>query len=257
MKVALCFFGQPRFYANDEIRAFLKDLRMENGIEVDVYMHLWEPSDPNNFARSSWSNIDESLAKIDVENLREKIEDIYETFDLEIEKERNLLREHGYTRAPSPNSPEFVHRMYYSQWKVGEMLKKSGKSYDLVMRMRTDSAVMGLPSLDKLVGDLIWVPDNCPVYGWYNDNFSISSQENFLSMVEVYNNLDRFYHEGVDMNGEPMLRAQVRFKGIEDKIRRNRNINVALLRGENPTRLQGVWINGEFRQHVQLEKKEN
>jgi hypothetical protein len=74
-------------------------------------------------------------------------------------------------------------------------------------------------------------------------------------MVDVYNNLDKFYQEGVEMNGEPMLRAQVRSKNLENKIRRNKNVNVALLRGENPTRLQGVWINGEFRQHVQLEKK--
>jgi hypothetical protein len=145
--------------------------------------------------------------------------------------------------------------MYYSQWKTGEMLKESGEQYDLVMRIRTDSAVMNLPSLQDLVGDWIWVPDNCPVYGWFNDNFSVSSHENFLSMVDVYNNLDKFYQEGVEMNGEPMLRAQVRSKNLENKIRRNKNVNVALLRGENPTRLQGVWINGEFRQHVQLEKK--
>jgi len=255
MKVALCFFGQPRFYSNEEIRAFLKDLRMENDTTVDVYMHLWNPKDPKNFARSPWSNIDESAANIDAENLREKIEDIYEPRVLVIEEERDFLKENKYSRAPSDSSPEFVHRMYYSQWKTGEMLKESGEQYDLVMRIRTDSAVMNLPSLQDLVGDWIWVPDNCPVYGWFNDNFSVSSQENFLSMVDVYNNLDKFYQEGVEMNGEPMLRAQVRSKNLENKIRRNKNVNVALLRGENPTRLQGVWINGEFRQHVQLEKK--
>jgi hypothetical protein len=104
-----------------------------------------------------------------------------------------------------------------------------------------------------LVGDRIWVPDNCPVMGWFNDNFSVSSQENFLKMVGTYNNLDKFYQEGADMNGEPMLKAQLNNEGIIDKVMKNRFINVPLIRSEKPLRLQGVWVNDEFRQTYQVD----
>ena len=252
MKIALCFFGQPRFYNNPEILQFLRDIRTEG--EVDVYMHLWNPERPNNFLRSPWSGIDDNLAVIDAENLKEKIEDIYEPVSFMIEDERTFVPEPiKYRRSPAPTSPEIVHRMYYSQWKVGELLKESGKEYDLVIRLRTDSAVKGLRPLKDLIGDRIWVPDNCPVMGWFNDNFSISSQENFYKMVGTFNNLDKFYEEGNDMNGEPMLKAQLKHEGVFNKVMRNRFINVALIRGEKPLRLQGVWVNDEFRQTIQID----
>ena len=252
MKIALCFFGQPRFYSNNEIREFLRDIKAEG--EVDVYMHLWKPAKEDNFMRSPWSGIEDSLAKIDLENLKEKIEDIYEPVRLEIDDEKNLVSDPSiYKRTPAPSSPEIIHRMYYSQWRVGELLKESGKEYDLVFRMRTDSAVKGLRPLKDLASDKIWVPDNCPVMGWFNDNFSISSQENFLKMVGTYTNIDEHYHNGADMNGEPMLKAQVKKEGIYDNVVRNRFINVALVRGEKPLRLQGVWYDDTFRQQIQID----
>ena len=252
MKIALCFFGQPRFYNNKEILTFLRDLRAEDA-QVDVYMHLWKPTSGTNYLRSPWSGIDEKNAVIELEDLREHLEDIYEPKAILIEDERNILDDPSiFKRTPAPTSPEIVHRMYYSQKKVGELLKESGETYDLVFRMRTDSVVMGLMPLAGLIGDKIWVPDNCPVMGWFNDNFSISSQENFFKMIGAYDNLQKFYDEGADMNGEPMLRAQVRHEGIANNITRNRKINVGLYRGDSPTRLQGLWINEEFRQNVEL-----
>jgi len=253
MKIALCFFGQPRFYNNNEIREFLRDIKSEK-VEIDVYMHLWKPAKSKDFMRSPWSGIEPQYAEIDLENLKEKIEDIYEPTSLLIEEERTMVSDPSiFKRTPAPTSPEIVHRMYYSQWKVGEMLKESGKEYDLVIRMRTDSAVKGLRPVKDLVGDKIWVPDNCPVMGWFNDNFSISSQENFLKMVGTYSNIEKHYENGADMNGEPMLKAQVKMEGIQDKITRNRFINVGLIRSEKPLRLQGVWWDDTFRQQIQFD----
>ena len=254
MKIALCFFGQPRFYNNNEILEFLRDIKAEG--EVDVYMHLWKPQADKNYMRSPWSGIEDKLAVIDLENLKEKIEDIYEPVAFEIEDERTMVDDPlKFRRAPAPTSPEIVHRMYYSQWKVGELLKASGKEYDLVFRMRTDSAVKGLRPLKDLTGDRIWVPDNCPVMGWFNDNFSISSQENFFKMVGTYNNLEKHYNEGADMNGEPMLKAQLKHEDILENIARNRFINVALVRGEKPLRLQGVWMDDTFHQTIQFDNQ--
>lgn len=252
MKIALCFFGQPRFYNNNEILEFLRDIKAEG--EVDVYMHLWKPEKEENFLRSPWSGIDEKKVVIDLKNLKEKIEDIYEPVSLEIEDERTLVTDSSkFARASYPTFPEIVHRMYYSQWKVGEMVKASGKEYDIVFRMRTDSAVKGLRPLKDLTGDRIWVPDNCPVMNWFNDNFSISSQENFYKLAGTYPNIEKFYNEGADMNGESMLKAQLKHEGALEKVTRNRFINVALVRGEKPLRLQGVWMDDTFHQTVQIE----
>jgi hypothetical protein len=253
MKIALCFYGQPRFYNNAEILEFLRDIKAEG--EVDVYMHLWKPKDAKNYMRSPWTSIEESSAVIDIENIKEKIEDIYEPAALLVEEERTFVNDSKvFSRTPAPTSPEIVHRMYYSQAQVGELLKQSGKSYDLVFKMRTDSAVKGLRPLKELVGDRIWVPDNCPVMGWFNDNFSISSQENFYKIAGTYDNLSNFYHQGVDMNGEPMLKAQLTKEGVINNLMRNRFINVGLVRKENPLRIQGVWVNDEFHQMIQLEQ---
>jgi hypothetical protein len=71
-------------------------------------------------------------------------------------------------------------------------------------------------------------------------------------MCGTYDNLDEFYKAGIDMNGEPMLRAQVRKEGIADKIRKNSFVNVGLIRGENPMRIQGVYVNGEFHQFLEI-----
>ena len=248
MKIALCFFGQPRFYDNQEMLTFLRDLKIES-VEVDTYMHLWRPKKSQNFSRSPWSGLDEKDAKIDLENLEDRIREIYEPSDLCIEDERDMLADpRMYLRSPAPTSGEFAHRMFYSQWMTGEMLKKSGNTYDLVFKMRTDSAILKLVPPGNLIGDRIWVPDNCPVMNWYNDNFSISSQENFLKMVDAYSNLDKFYQEGVQMNGETMLKAQLKKEGLEEKVRRNKNINVGLVRAVNPLKLQGVWINDQMMQ---------
>lgn len=252
MKIALCFYGQPRFYNNVEILEFLRDIKAEG--EVDVYMHLWKPSSGKNFYKSPWTSIDPNT-EIDIENIKEKIEDIYEPVSLLIEEEREFVSDpKSFLRSPAPTSPEIVHRMYYSQAKVAELLKNGGKEYDLVFKIRTDSAVKGLKPLKELIGDKIWVPDNCPVMGWFNDNFSISSQENFYKMSGTFHNLEDFYKEGVDMNGEPMLKAQLIREGIAGNVMRNRFINVGLVRNEKPLRLQGVWVNDEFRQMIQVEQ---
>lgn len=252
MKIALCFYGQPRFFDSNEITTFLRDIRAED-VQVDVFMHLWKPENPNNITRSQWSNIDELSAKINVTDLEKKIREIYQPVSLEIEDERTFVSDiTKYSRTPAPTSPEIVHRMYYSQFKVSEQLKNSGNNYDLVFRMRTDSAVLGIKKIDSYVNNQIWVPDNCPVIGWFNDNFSISSQEDFHKLCDTFNNLDDFYQKGIDMNGEPMLKAQVRKEGIEEKIRRNRFVNVGLVRGTNPLKLQGIWANDEFHQLIKL-----
>ena len=256
MKIALCFSGQPRFFDNQEMIEFLRDLNAEDA-EVDIYMHLWKPKDPNNFARSPWTNIQADDAKISVDNLEEDLKKIYNPFSIEIEEERILVEDPSiYKRTPSPTSPEFVHRMFYSQWKVGNLLRNSGKTYDMVFRLRTDTAVMGLKKLSELVGDKIWVPDNCPVFGWFNDNFSLSSQENYLKLSETYLNIKEFYDNGYDMNGEPMLKAQAIKEDIYGKITKNRYINVGLYRGGNPPVIQGIWIGEMFQQLVKLNKNQ-
>lgn len=253
MNIALCFYGQPRFYGNKEILEFLRDLRSEK-INADIYMHLWKPMDSKNYLRSPWSNIEDDHAFMDLENLKEKIEDIYNPVSLIIEDERNILSDPSYyKRTPSPTSPEIVHRMFYSQMMVGESLEKSGKDYDLVFKIRTDSAVKGLKDLYKLVGSKIWVPDNCPMLNLFNDNFSISSKENFLKMSKAYQNLKTYYDQGADMNGEPMLKAHVRNLGIEHLITKNRFINVGLVRSENPLRLQGIWYEDVLRHKIQFD----
>ena len=63
MKIALCFYGQPRFYNNQEILGFLKDLYAED-VDVDVYMHMWRPKDSKDYLRAPWSGIDDNLAVI-------------------------------------------------------------------------------------------------------------------------------------------------------------------------------------------------
>ncbi|MFM2009852.1 MAG: hypothetical protein RLZZ479_242, partial [Bacteroidota bacterium] len=78
--------------------------------------------------------------------------------------------------------------------------------------------------------------------------------ENFYKIAGTYDNLSNFYHQGVDMNGEPMLKAQLTKEGVINNLMRNRFINVGLVRKENPLRIQGVWVNDEFHQMIQLEQ---
>lgn len=246
MKIALCFYGQPRFYKNQEIVDFLRDIRAED-VEVDVYMHIWKPSEKD-YTRSPHSGIDLHLAVIDdYQNLEERVKETYSPAALVIEDERKLCETDDLFQ-------EIARRRFYSQKKVSDLLKESGKNYDLVFKMRTDSAVRGILPLKELNDKYIWVPDNVSSPYFYNEDFSISSQENFYKSTDTYSNLKEFGARGAAHFGETMFKAQLEKEGLTKNARRNRFINVGLVKGERPKRLTGVWINEEFHQAIELQE---
>jgi len=246
MKIALCFYGQPRFYKNQEIVEFLRDIRAEDA-QVDVYMHLWKPSEKD-YTRGPHSGIDSHLAVIDdYQNLEERIIETYSPAALVIEDERKLCEVDDLFQ-------EIAHRRFYSQQKVSDLLKESGKDYDLVFKMRTDSAVRGILTLKEISDKYIWVPDNVSSPYFYNEDFSISSQENFYKSTDTYSNLKDFFKNGVAPFGETIYRAQLEKENLKKAVRRNRFINVGLIKGERPKRLKGVWINEDFQQAIELQE---
>jgi len=56
LKVALCFFGQPRYLNNETSFISHKELLLNQDIEVDVHTHYWFDKNVKTYLTSSWSS---------------------------------------------------------------------------------------------------------------------------------------------------------------------------------------------------------
>jgi len=173
MKLAICFFGLPRYY----------DLWKENfgsfydGCDVDFYAHFWE---------------DESLDEdslLDEFNFKKILFEKQKTDFIELPKETDLTKiSKTVTQTLSP---------LYSIKKVGSILEDVEEEYDFIILTRTD---VGCTDNEKF-SEFDLEKDNFYTsfvdgYEWLNTHLDVrwlcGSKEKIIRLCSVYDNLTEY-----------------------------------------------------------------
>ena len=157
MKIALIYFGQPRFVNNPNCYESQKAYVMSQG-DCDVFAHLWEPSsDGYNFA--TWSGLNNEPAhESDINTFVQK----WNPKKLAIEPNRDFNNESLYNaiqhKLPGAENRKYNFNLCLSQLYsieraielYEEHIKETGDTYEFVIFMRTDLCVWGFPTLNLL-----------------------------------------------------------------------------------------------------------
>ncbi|WJZ47843.1 hypothetical protein [Synechococcus phage DSL-LC03] len=177
MKVALLFFGQPRFIDNPEIERVYKETIL-NRYDTDVFCHTWWEEADKEYDYSSWSRI--SKCPIPQNAL-----------ELICEKYNPLLLQHNApeTFTLPPNAKMFVDAKFTGQHPEGHWNEKNysnimsqlrsikyvadlfdayrqspevNQSYDWIILARYDTIVVNFPNLEMCDTSKFYLPGHHP-----------------------------------------------------------------------------------------------
>lgn len=208
MKIALCLSGQAR--SVDEGHKYWQK-NLIDIYDVDVFTHSWYGP-----VGSKGSNLQRLYLPIQ--------SDYDEPFSA------SLIRD-KYPRVASEQFPAVnTVSMFYSIYRSNLMRKEytlhTGVEYDVVIRGRFDYALnysFHFPTLlPSLMEDrYIWVPSdvtnpNGP-RDFCADTFAFGSPKVMDKYCNTFNMLDVLYDQGVIMNGEDMLSANLNIYGLTGK----------------------------------------
>lgn len=189
MKIALCFSGQARSYQAG-YEYYKKNLL--DDYEVDVYIHTWDNPD---FGKQLFDDL----------NI------LYRPKNIVIQSPiAEPWIDIKYPNTPNPEKypSRFSYSMFYSMNAVSNMIQEE---YDWVIKSRTDYALNVKIPFETLDNSKLYIP-NCrmvPTKDFGNDQFAFSSQENMMKYMTTFDNIDEYYSNGVMMNGEAMMQANL------------------------------------------------
>jgi len=199
MRVALCLSGQSRFVEECH-HLLLKNLIGFDSF--DVFVHSWKDNEYKKVLDSY------NIKKYVIESQRQDI--IFDEINFD------------YTQRDA-GSGNFVHySMFYSIHKVNQLKKeyeeKHDFKYDCVIKSRFDLALLN--KLNVTEQDLTYInsPDVCRNPRVISDWFNFSNSENMDVYLNVYNNMNTYKNEGVNMiSGEELFTYHYKKNNLEIK----------------------------------------
>lgn len=171
MRIAVCFFGIPRYSKKGKIL----NEKFYNGLEIDYYAHFWDSE-----------NTEEVQSLYNFKNLLiEKQKDFCNAFDFEVDLSKTTRDFHT---SVSP---------LYSLMQVGKLIDGN---YDYIVITRTDITCLDIELKDFLKSNKILYTSYVPGNEWIvNENgdhvdfrFFCSSKENILYLTTLYENLKKY-----------------------------------------------------------------
>ena len=230
MKVAISFFGQPRFYKE----AFHQWESIINKLDADVFIHTWwgedmvgdvYPCSPHTGLRYE----DKLIHKDIINDLKELYKpklikwDSYKTFKL--------------PDWVKPNTPdEHATFQFYTQYSSKELVKESGIEYDVVIRTRIDAIIdFELPL--NVSPNIIYVGAPAGQKDAPNDNLTISDLNTFFKLSDTYLNLEKF---------SPNVEGYAMEKYLGQQLKQE-NISWEEIEGVNETNFNLIRVNAKDR----------
>jgi hypothetical protein len=206
MKIALCFVGQPRS-AVKGYEYYAKNLLEHR--DVDVFFHTWECKEA--FVAHGLYN--PKRYRIEA-NFKDTVKDCIDI---------------KYTNTPDASKwpPHYTVCAYYSALhscllKTDSEMFDSGKVYDWVIKTRFDFALPARIPFEKLDPGTLYMP-NCRTMAfgdWLgNDQFAIADSHTMNKYMSTFNLMNMFYDQGTPMIGEEMLRANIVYHNLREKIK--------------------------------------
>lgn len=193
MKIALCFYGQPRFLEEAYKLSFKKIL---DKFTPDVYVHTWWDKE---LVGTPYSVADWAKSSIIKEDLLYKPNTIDKIIELYNPKKYQIDSPVNHFSPPKPHN----YYQFYTQYAVKELVKDN---YDIIIRSRFDMKILQ-PLPIEITPNLV-VSNSIPNNSLLNDLLSISNQENYNKISNIYLNLEEFNAQGVGER-EYAFKAQV------------------------------------------------
>lgn len=163
MKIALCFYGQPRFI--DNILGFESHKKhILDRAHVDVFAHFWFDENQSTFAASDWSLKHNSY--IHPESLK-IISNLYAPKITVVEPPRNTFDYSDleplatHLNYYSPNNYKNLQSHLYSFEKVLSLVENTEEKYDFIIMSRFDNRVVAMPDFDTLPKDKVFINNTC------------------------------------------------------------------------------------------------
>lgn len=218
MKIALCLSGQPRSFKQGY--SYHKEHLLDYH-DVDVFIHTW------------------AVRGIEELNI------LYRPKAMLVESSLEGNFDQMYINTPDAirHPPRFTVSMLYSMWQSSnlreEYEKKHKFKYDWVIKSRTDFALNTLIPFELLNPDLLYIPNErtVPTRDFGNDQFAFGGSDVMSKRMGIYENIDRFYNEGVQMIGEDMMSAQIKFHNLTG----DRLVYVSMNNPFPPGKYNGTW----------------
>lgn len=186
MKVALILTGHMRCWR--QVWPYLKAQFIDR-YTPDVYVSTW--SDEGWWRPNSTRGFNEESPILDVEEFKK----LYNPVDMEVEEYKDVEE---YLESIALRYDHYIHKpknvisMFYKIAKGFELVEKSGKEYDLVIRMRPDLVFNHM--LEQLDPSRFYTTHHPNYYGQgTGDTFQASSYENIQNFCKTFYLLDGIY----------------------------------------------------------------
>jgi hypothetical protein len=162
MKVALCFYGQPRFINNlNSYKSYKEYIYGQS--DVDVFSHYWFDQNDNKFSTSDWSSIHENYVYEDTENL---IKSLYNPVKyiadsrnfLKYEDVKDIVKNLNYFSVNNFYNLQSHLYSYEQNFKLlSQHIENTKQKYDFVIISRYDLKITDFPNLNTLSKNKVYV----------------------------------------------------------------------------------------------------
>ncbi len=228
MRVALLFYGQPRFVDNLEVYNNYKSIISK--YNTDIFCHTWWSNDNNEFKSSSWSNINYT-SNI---NAIDKIKKLYNPLEFIYDEPINFKSIIFFKLQEKFNNDKFLTEQnfnntlsqLYSIKRVSEIFVPHKDKYDFIILARYDTIITNFPDINVLNKNTFYLagehdsfPDMINIFG---TNFLEYSLNIFDDVDTIYDKIENIYPEqfkyksflkrfsNTDMVGIPMRAFAIR-----------------------------------------------
>jgi hypothetical protein len=212
MKIALAFYGQPRFICPKTFDSVKEHFL--NKYDCDVYAHFWFSDDPLvEHETAPWSGLGPMQFSSDTIEL---FKIFYKPVSIRLDPpmiENTTLFE-TYINAHSKRSPYIIISSYTSRKYVYELIQNPEK-YDFIIWMRSDTVYVKTPDFSLLNTSFIYRFIQDTQRDIFNDAFLIIPpvySKQLFSMCDIF---DSLYKKGTFFNSEELFTQAFKYLNLE------------------------------------------
>lgn len=193
MKIALCFFGQPRFIHNKHVVNSVYD-NILNKYNTDVYCHFWYDKEIKNYDTSDWNKNNNRVFNV-YSDSNTKIIEYYEPKKIFYEPPldfKNIMVESWVDSIK--NKPYFsinnLNNLLSHLYSLEMVLNMVDGDYDYVIMNRYDNLIRKIPNLNEEEKNKVFSTNhyvsNIPNANWFSDAIVICDYS-LIDVFKIYN----------------------------------------------------------------------
>lgn len=202
MKIAVLFFGQPRFLQNKESSDSHHKFIFSRYDKTDVFVHSWWVNDEEDYIPSSWSQLTNvSYNRHVIRNVRDLYNPAHAVYERPMEFTVDLDAISKVDFIKSQNDLNNIKSHLFSIKRVGEIFKDYAdpSEYNFIILSRFDNVILDFPDLRFLQPGFYRMADHPGTA----DQLFIFSPE-YMEFLNVYDHHDELNEKGADYTLEKM-----------------------------------------------------